>query len=73
MLELIQKLYQSTCGLEDDYDFETIKDPNFMIGVISIEQQFDQYYSFFHQMIKPLAEKGMFKELFLRIDYGHSY
>jgi len=40
-----------------------------MSQVNTLDLSFDQYYGFFHKLIKSLADKGMFKELFLRIDY----
>lgn len=75
MLSLIQELYKLCIHLEfsDEVRRETIKSPSFMSKINTLDKSFDQYSVFFYKLIKSLAEKGMFKELFLRIDFNGYY
>ena len=75
MLDLIKELYQIWINLEfEDYALsEQIKSNTFMSKVNTLEKSFDQYSFFFYKLIKSLSDQGMFKELFLRIDFNSYY
>ena len=75
MLDLIKELYQICINIEfEDYILsEKIKTSSFMSKVNTLEKSFDQFSFFLYKMIKSLADQGMFKELFLRIDFNSFY
>ena len=44
-----------------------------MDRVEQIEEQFSDYTRYLYQLVKHLASKGSFKELFLRLDFNKYY
>ena len=39
----------------------------------NISNQFRDYYRFMYQIVRNLANKGQFKELFIRLDFNNFY
>lgn len=62
-------LEQEDSGMNDVKE-EIIKGKSFYEKIDSVEKKFDQYNLFFYKMIKVLASKGQFKEIYLKLSWN---
>ena len=53
-----------------EHGVDIVRDMDAKTDVRTIQTSFNEYSRFLFQVVKQLAEKGEFKELFLRLDYN---
>lgn len=56
-----------------EYGIDVCKDKEALKQIIQIDTSFKKYTEFLYQLVKHLAYKGQFKELFLRLDFNKFY
>jgi hypothetical protein len=53
-----------------EHGVDIVRDMDAKTDVRTIQTSFNEYSRFLFQVVKQLAEKGEFKELYLRLDYN---